>query len=46
MNQQDIKYETADLDTSMVEKIKSFEHELNQNAHDNIVVIAYQKKQS
>ncbi|MED1467490.1 hypothetical protein ABE288_26405 [Bacillus salipaludis] len=46
MDQQDLKYETAELDASMVEKIKSFEHELNQNAHDDIVVIAYQKKQT
>ncbi|WP_155925470.1 hypothetical protein [Bacillus sp. UNC438CL73TsuS30] len=46
MNQQDSKYEAAELEPSMVEKIKSFEDELNQNAHDEIVVIAYQKKQS
>ncbi|WP_177177246.1 hypothetical protein [Bacillus sp. MUM 116] len=46
MNQQDSRYETADLEPSQVEKIKSFEHELNQNGHDDLVVIAYQKKQS
>lgn len=46
MNQQNSSYETADLEPSMVEKIKTFEHELNQKANDDIVVIAYQKKQT
>lgn len=45
MIQHDSRYEAANLEPSQVEKIKTIENELNQNVNDDIVVIAYQKKQ-
>ncbi|MCM2535074.1 hypothetical protein NDK43_25470 [Neobacillus pocheonensis] len=44
MNEKDLRFEAAELETSMVEKVKTFENEINKSNEEDIVVVAYQKK--
>lgn len=46
MNEKDLRFEAAELEPSMVEKVKTFENEINKNIAEDIVVVAYQKKRN
>ena len=44
MNERELRYAAADLGPTMIEKIKTFENEINKDLGKDIVVVAFQKK--